>query len=389
MPKSRGRRRPPHRHLISGRPDLPPWARAIFQADEAERRGDAAGALEVMASAGDVQGEQIWRPWRTAYLTQFAELGPLLPRWAFSRWVLAQAAQWLDGESRQGTHTAMQTAIDVRGGASTLPGRDSIDRRARVMDHDWVYRQLVLYEFGKLDRFCRRRATGDLLAGADDMGEWSRARIDVYRLFSRGSSNVTWQRERDDALLRTPNTGCASMLWPGDAVLGRVTPTEGGQVFESPPLPVTDEVASRVAAEPDCWLTVLGEWELYSEVVPLTRPREHDGLVVELPPRIWQNVVCDQPDTRSLPSFSPGELARGALSLGRFMLDEFEPPDFPHLDTWACLAAAFVEPAVVRHLVDHAGVSDRELLAELAGSLAEPASTVCQRLADGDLPLAA
>jgi hypothetical protein len=361
--------------------------RTLFQADEAERRGDAAGALDLLEATGkDEHNRPIWRPWRLQYLAQFAELGPVLPRWAHSRWILAQAGQWLEADNRQGVFSAMQKAIDVRGGAQRLPGRDAADRQARVMDHDWVYRQLLLYEMGTLDRFRRRRATGDLLAGADDMAAWSRASIDAYRLVERGPSSITWQRERDGALLRTPNAGCASMLWPGDPVLGRVVPTEDQQIFESAPLPVTDAVATRVAADPDSWLTALGEWDLYCEVVPLTRPREHAGLLVELSPRIWQNVVCDQPDTFALPCFSPGELAQGALSLGGFMLDEFEPPDFPHLDTWACIAAAFVEPAVVGHLVAHADAGERALLERLAGHLSEPADAVCLRVAKGDLP---
>ena len=364
--------------------------RTLFQADEAERRGDAAGALALMEAAGtDDHGRPIWRPWRMQYLAQFADLGSVLPRWAHSRWILAQAGQWLDADNRRSVHSAMQRAIDVRGGMGCLPGRDADDRRARVMDHDWVYRQLVLYDMGKLDRFCRRRAAADLLAGADDMGAWSRASIDAYRLLERHPDSIMWQRERDEEVLRTPNAGCASMLWPGDPVLGRVVPTGSQQIFESAPLPVTDAVASRVAADPDSWLAALAEWDLYREVVPLTRPTEHAGLLVELAPRTWQNVVRDQPDTLTLPFFSPVELAEGALSLGQFLLDEFEPPDFPHLDTWACLAAAFIEPAVVRHLVGHANAGERALLARLAGTLSEPASTVCRRLARGDLPLAA
>jgi hypothetical protein len=388
MPKSRKRKSTTRRP--SRRDELPAWTRTLFLADEAERRGDAAAALELMAAAGhDAHGRPIWRPWRMQYLTQFAELGPVLPRWAHSRWILAQASQWLDMDSRRGVLSAMQTAIDVRGGSHALPGHDFDDARARVMDHDWVFRQLVLYEMGKLDRFCRRRASGDLLAGADDMGVWSRARVDAYRLLERHPRTTTWHRERDGELLRTPNGGCASMLWPGDPVLGRVVPTEGDQLFESAPLPVDDAVATRVAADPDSWLTALAEWDHYCEVVPLTRPTEHAGLLVELTPRIWQNVVCDQPDTFELRSFSPRQVAEGAMSLGSFMLDDFEAPDFPHLDTWACLAAAFVEPAVVRHLADHASAADRALLARLAEPLSEPASTVCRRLAAGDPPLVA
>jgi hypothetical protein len=215
---------------------------------------------------------------------------------------------------------------------------------------------------------------------------------DVHRrlpTLQRAPVSITWERLRDGALLRTPNAGCAPMLWPGDAVLGRAVPTEGQQIFESAPLQVTHEVAHRVAADRGDWLAALGDWDLYSEVVPLIRPTEHHGLLVELPSRVWQNVVCDQPDTSTLPSFSPSELAQGALSLSAFLLDEFEPPNFPHLDTWACVAAAFIEPVVVRHLAASATAGERALLSRVSAHLSEPAGTVCRLVATGDLPLAA
>jgi hypothetical protein len=322
------------------------------------------------------------------YLSQFAMLGPVLPRWAFSRWLAAQAMQWLDAGSRSSMLTALQTAIEVRGEA-TVAGHDAADARARLIDHDWVFRQLVLYELGTLDRFCRKRAGSRLLVAADDMPAWSRARIDAYHLVTRGSATLTWLRDRDGELLSTPNTGCAAGLRPGDAVLGRLAPIEGGSIFESAPLPVSDAVARRVAEEPAAWLDAVRDWDEYADVVPLDRPTEHDGLLVELPPVIWQNVVCDQPDTYALRPTSPSELARSAVDFGRFLLEEFEAPDFRHLDTWACLAAALVEPAVLRVLSESTTTGDREVFAGLADTLAEPASTICRHLIAGDLPRAA
>ena len=389
MPKSRKRKGSGSRSRQTPTA-WPSWMKTLLLADDAERRGDAATALELMKDTAHTEdGEPIWRPWRMQYVAQFAELGTMLPRWAYSRWVLAQAMQWLDEGFRGRFLSALDTAIDVRGGEGTLPGHDYADQRARVMDHDWVFRQVALFELGKLQRFIRIRAASDLLVGADDMAAWSRARIDAYRLIDRRPARLTWMRERDDELLTTPNTGCAAMLWPGDPVLGRLVPTEGGQVFESAPLLVTDEVAHRVAAAPETWLEVLRDWEEYALAVPLTRPTEHDGLIVELPPIIWTNVVCDQPDTYLLRDFAPHELARAAVDLGRFLLEEFVPPDFCHLDTWACLAAAFVEPDVVRELTRLSGADVLDLFTRLADVFAEPAATVCRQLATGNLPRAA
>src|SRR5688500_6113047 len=138
MPKSR-RRRSSTRRPNSGRRELQPWMRNLFLADEAECRGDAADALALMEAVGQDDHDRLSRrPGRMQYLAQFAELGPVLPRWAHSRWILAQAGQWLDADNRRGVHSAMQKAIDVRGGAQCLPGHDAADSRARVMDHDWV-----------------------------------------------------------------------------------------------------------------------------------------------------------------------------------------------------------------------------------------------------------
>ena len=102
MPKSR-KRRPSTRRPSSGRRELPSWTRNLFLADEAERRGDAAVLSPSWEAAGkDDHGQLIWRPWRLQYLAQFADLGRVLPRWAHSRWILAQACHWLDADNRRG-----------------------------------------------------------------------------------------------------------------------------------------------------------------------------------------------------------------------------------------------------------------------------------------------
>jgi hypothetical protein len=362
--------------------------RVLIDADEAERRGDAARALEhLMSVPVGADGQLWWRPWRIHYLSQFARLEPDLPRWAYSRWILAQALQSLDEGFRPQLVSALRTAVDVRGGP--LLGHDVIDAQVRVVDHDWVYRQLVLYELGGLDRFVRTRASGDLLVGADEMSSWGRTPIGAYRLVERLPAHVTWERLRDGASIRTPNTGAAAMVWTDAAVLGRLMPTQDTSLFESAPLAVPDHVAERVAAEPTEWIDALRQWDGYQDAVPLTHPTEHDGLLVDLPRIVWQNAVCDQPDTSVLRPVTADALARSALELGRFLLEEFVAPNFCHLDIWACLAAALVDPDVVAALARWSSDRDRQLLAHLGEALAEPAASVCRRLAAGESPRAA
>src|SRR4029079_9573102 len=101
---------------------------------------------------------------RMRRLAELVMLRPILPGWATSRWLLAQAAQHLDSTGRG--RRALEVAIQARGGPENLRGRDEMDARTKVMDHDWVFRQVHLYELGGLDHFVRRVASPDLLVGA-------------------------------------------------------------------------------------------------------------------------------------------------------------------------------------------------------------------------------
>ena len=77
---------------------------------------------------------------------QLVALGAALPRWATSRWILAQAAQTLDASSRARAQRAFAVTREI--GGSPAGGNDNLDHRAKIMDHDWVFRQAFLYELG-------------------------------------------------------------------------------------------------------------------------------------------------------------------------------------------------------------------------------------------------
>lgn len=54
--------------------------------DEAEARGDAHGALDLVLRDRRVRDDEgFWRPEKVRRLLQLTALGPLLPRWATSR----------------------------------------------------------------------------------------------------------------------------------------------------------------------------------------------------------------------------------------------------------------------------------------------------------------
>ena len=97
-------------------------------------------------------------------------LGPTMPGWVRSRWILAQALQWLDERNRGPagrSARAVKVTAEIQGGLHRIRGVDLDDRRVKVMDHDWIYRQVFLYEEEGLRRFLRAGSTPDLVAGAD------------------------------------------------------------------------------------------------------------------------------------------------------------------------------------------------------------------------------
>src|SRR3954466_7396930 len=108
MPESRGRkqksrppRTPPPRSKPSGI-DLR-MMEPMQAADRAEARGDALGALEIIAAhPRDSYGNVFWRPRRGAPPPARGLLKPFLPPWVTSRWLLAQAGQALLPELRDG-----------------------------------------------------------------------------------------------------------------------------------------------------------------------------------------------------------------------------------------------------------------------------------------------
>jgi hypothetical protein len=361
----------------------------MFAADDAEARGDAEAALALMSEMLlGPDGKPFWRPWRVRYLTQLAFLGPLLPRWVTSRWILAQALQALNEESRDRTRRALELAIEVRGGEAELPGMDDMDAMCKVIDHDWVYRQMFLYELGGLHDFLRRRASADLVAGADRIREWARAPMGAYRLLDRAADLTTWEDLATGAEIRMANIGSGALVVPEEErVIGRLVPIEGGSMFEAAPLVVTRGVAEQVAEDPAGWVDSLraARGRLGRSVI-VTSGRE-SGLVSDVPAVIWQYAVLDG---RPIPPASAlrSATAKGILELARVQLVTPVDDDPSDLDAWACLSAGLLEPGVSLALLELMEPKDRDLLQQLAERLAEPAASLCRRL-DADLGQAA
>ena len=398
MPKSRGRR--PRKAHDSGRrrgsarrprdlAGLAAFIPVMQAADAAEARGDAATALDLMAAHPEgPDGKLFWRTERLQRLVQLVALGPILPGWATSRWILAQAVQCLDESTRGRGRRALEVAVRTRGGPGGLEGVDRVDAQCKVMDHDWVYRQVFLYELGGLEHFLRRLATPDLLVGADRIEDWARTPMGAYRLLAESPGLLTWTDLGSGGTVETPNIGSATLLEPGDCAIGRAVPIEEGTMFESAPLFVPDSTAARVVADPAGWLDAVaaacGERDDHDE--PVCRTGGHDfELLTDVPliVRLWlqRKIVADRGRSRSLRDLDqmPYEAASFIRAAVR---GEFDHED--GVSPWPSVAAALLEPEVTDLLLDGLGASDLPAVARLADDLARPAADVCRWIA-GDL----
>jgi hypothetical protein len=344
---------------------------------EAEVRGDATGALEIVETypVGS-DGRFFWNPHRVARLVQVEQLGPLLPRWATSRWILEQSLIQFDTALREARREALRIAIDLRRGQDELAGVDAIDAQTKVMDHDWVHRQLLIYEYGGLERFLRAWATPDLVASADRIEEWVTAPIRALRLESREPALLTWTDLATGAELETPNLGAAVLEGPGDFALARVVPTESGPMFDGVPLGVAERTAGQVATEPSAWLdalrSVAGTEDYFADLV------HGNFLVTDVPSNISMLALHD-----FLPSpipREPGETVVGdaVMSLARHTATSDAEPD--PLDLWPCVAAELLAPDVLPLLAHRLAPADHPWLEVLGDVLPEPAGEVCRAL---------
>lgn len=356
-----------------------PYLHAVAQADAAEARGDAAGALVAMEEAPyGPDGRLFWRPWRVRHLVQVVMLGPLLPRWVTSRWILNQAMQQLSPTTRTAQLHALELAVELTRGQPELAGLHEHEVKTRVMDRDWVFRELFLYDLGGLAHFLRDGASADLVAGADSIQEWTRSPMSAHRLVGSDLREVTWCDVKTDELHSVPNLGSALLLEPGSHVIGRLVPVAGGVVFESTPLAVSEQVAEQVSSDPAGWLEALREARDRDDEVPSSSgPFE---LLGDASSPLWQLVLG--PVDSSSEEDHGAAVARRVLDLARGRLEGDGPAadglGACGIDVWPCVSIALTEPCVLEALVDAVRPEDLPTLRTLGERLPEPAAGVCR-----------
>jgi len=379
MPKSHGRRTTSQLDPDELRHNV-----AVLRAvDAAEARGDAAAALDLMTAPVKGPSDRVfWRPWTARHLSQIATLGPILPRWATSRWIVGQALQCLDSSSRNRGLRALEVAIETRGGPGTLRGVDEVDARCKVIDHDWVYRQVQLYELGGLDHFVRRVASPDLVVGADRMHDWARAPMGGFRLLNETGRTVTWQRLGTGEETEALNLGSGLLLGVGECAIGRLVPISDGVMFETAPLPVPEIVAEQVASDPAVWIDAVrrGCREFRGTDAELMTWGLHDfALLTDVPEVLWRDLargVVRQTHSGAGPQRT-ADLQHDAAGLVRVALDLELDDDSFLANQLPCVAAALVEPGVSDHLLRSLGPGDASALTRLSEAVTAPASDIC------------
>jgi hypothetical protein len=328
----------------------------MLQLQEAEARGDAAEGLGITdAFQFGPDGEPFWSAERCKELHLITQWGPVLPGWAWSRWVCNQAARAMHEELRDPSFDAQ--------------------RRAGLhaeTDQVWAYRQFRLYDDGALRFFIRRMAGSALLARSDQVEAWPRATMGGFEFIEANPLSISWLDLAEREELSTPNIGSAVLFLPGDRVIGRLVPTEGGRMFESRPLGVPAGVAQDVAEAPARWSELLGAARPGGAQRMLRDVRPRESLVTDVLRGVWQLVV----PTLGLPQETA---ARAVLdSVDRVLASPVGAgPGRP--DPWACLCAALLEPYIWTVLPAVVQLSDRDLLHALSRVIAEPAAAICRQ----------
>lgn len=372
---------------------MQPYFAVMLAVNDAEARGDAAGALAIMdANLIGPDGDCFWKPWRMKRLMLITLLGTAMPGWMTSRWILEQAQFAMHDGVRTIHQRAESVAVELRGGWSAVEGVDPLDARGRVSDRDWVYRQLALYDYGGLRHFLRHQATPDLVAGADRINEWAVAPMGGYGLVDSDPVTTTWLDLHTGERYGGPNIGSAAMLDVGEHVIGRLVPTDEGSIFETQPLRVPESLARAVSERPAEWVELLRDVLVGRGNDIVTHGYHYQCFDSDVPPIVWQMAIVGAsglgpPDPAE--SAFDATLARVLLDAARVALETMTGPRPPEaVDIWPCLGAAITTPYVTTAVARVLGRDDVPVLAELAGMLADPASQVCLRLADGLLDAA-
>ena len=233
-------------------------------------------------------------------LRQLVELGDAVPSWGHARWILEQTTRWITADSIVRHRLGREGAIRAAHAVDLDPRRPYGFRLEEfcglMLGHDWIYRQLVVFEFDGLRDFLELGAGSGLVASAGPVHAWAGSAMGGFRFEADGGGRARFIDLSTETGIEVLDLGCAGQLRVGDCAIGRVVPidTEPGLMFESLPLPVGAGLAARVAADPGCWLMELTSAYRTGRCPPLYSWREQHPLLTDVPVWVWRYAFEDE-----------------------------------------------------------------------------------------------
>lgn len=326
-------------------------------------------------------------------LRQLVELGEAVPAWGHARWIIEQVTRWITVDTVARTHLARDDTIRAAHAMDVDPRRPYGLRVEEfcglLLGHDWIYRQLVVFDGGGLRQFLEEDAAPELVARAGPVHAWAGSAMGGFRFEGEGGGRARFTDLTSGAGIDVLDVGCAGQLEPGDCAIGRVVPidTEPGLMFESLPVPVDPGLATRVAANPGRWLMEVTRDYQAGRFPRLYSWREQHPLLTDVPVWVWRYALDDDAAlSRLLDHGWPltGDVVGDAVHVCRKMLPGWVrvPPEGR-----PCLAQMFgalvLHPgmmAALRHSVT--GARHEEAWRDIAAHLVDPMRARCLELAD-------
>jgi hypothetical protein len=276
--------------------------------------------------------------------------------------------------------------VGVIGCFEQYPGADAIDSHCTLVDHDWVYRQLVLYEYGGLRHFLDSVASEPLLEESDRIRDWAAAPMGAYRLVDEQPLVERWLDVANGREVETANIGSSSLLWTDAHAIGRLVPTAQGPMFESAPIFVPPDVASWIAESPEDWTSALmrGCRREASSGERISTATPGFPLLSDVPMLFLIDLVdhvLGLEDDR-VSDWTDAEVVAAEVTAVRAAMAEDPRLDDFSLDPWPVVAAMLLDPAVVVQLARQRRAEHSAGFTRLATRVASPAAELCLGLAE-------
>jgi hypothetical protein len=348
----------------------------VKQSLAAERAGDAGRALELHASVPALN----LRSRHHVLLAQLASLGDDLPDWVWARWIAYQASRCEDADTETGKiqrlalKYVLESFHDDQLADCHADGGDPVKVAAWVAGESWLFQQLLVHEFGGLERFVDELATGRLAEHAALARSWVGAPLSGYLVGpTLPGGGLCVEDVAADCWTEVLDLGARSNAGDSGWVLGRLVPSgvDDLPMFDIPPIAVPEGVARAVAEAPKPWVAVteaLDEGRLVerhfmrADLELVTDVPSIDLLRVGTPPADLERVTAQLHAGRD-------EIPRAAFRILRRAVDgALLDSDAPHV------AAAVLQPAAradARRLLVREGQYD--VWARWAALVHEPA----------------